>query len=205
MFRRNKVKILLTILFAAIPAIASAQTVSTLEMVENLSISAGSSSDIATVRDNASRPFSGGINHDGNHGGPSHDNGGSHGTPQVNPPSHNGGGHDNGNIGHHNDNHDNDNHHNNGGDHNYNPGNIHNGGYNPGHNGGVYNPYNPYNPGVIVHPYDPYNPHNGGYYPPSGPSHDHTDPVVSSGPMSTTTIIIVASVVVALVLLAILL
>lgn len=179
-------KILIAMFLAAVPAALSAQSVgNTLEMVQDLSISAAVAPGLAVARENAAKPFS--SQHQVppavGHQTPGHQNPGNQNNPgHQTPPGHQNPGHNN--PGHNN------------------PGN-HNGHqpppvvvhptyplpppYHPGYN----DPFNPYNPG---HP---------GYYPPSGPGHQHTSPVVSH-PVDAKTALIVTAVVVALVLLLLL-
>jgi len=183
------------------PAALSAQAVnSTLEQVEKLSISAGSSFDLTSVRVDSGKPFNTNI-HPGGPGG-----GHTNPPPHTNPPGpvgggHNNGGHNGGNNGNHNGNHNPPPPHNGGG---HNPPPPHNGG---GHNGGVIivNPPPPYHPGYNNPSHPGY--HNPHYpsYPPGyyGPGHHDTTPVYS-GPVDAKVVWITVGVILAIVLLAIL-
>lgn len=183
-------KIIITLIAAAFPAAVSAQMVTpTLDMVQDLSVSAASSQSLGQARTDAGKPFTAhvpapvghqqpgqGHNNPGNHDNPGHHNGG----PQVNPPYPV-----------------------------HPPQPVHP--VHPGHPGqppqthpvNPPNPYHPYNPGWNPNPYHP-GPYNPGYYPPSGPSHQTTSPVVHH-PVSTSTWAIVGAVLLTVLLVVILL
>ncbi|MDD2804688.1 MAG: hypothetical protein PHV33_03980 [Elusimicrobiales bacterium] len=145
-------KLIITLIAAAFPAAASAQSATpTLDLVQEVSLSAAAAPGLAQARTEAARPFV----KPPQYGQPGHDNPG-HGVPHANPPQPVHPQHPS---------------HPAQPPHPVHPPNVH-----PVPPPPPYHP--PHNPGWNPNPYYPPNPYPPGYYPPSGPGHQTTSPVV---------------------------
>lgn len=177
-------KLIITLIAAAFPAAAAAQVLTpTLDLVQEISVSAAASGTLIQARAEAARPFvkpPPQDHHQPGHAG--HNPGNGYNVPPANPP------------------HPVHPAHPQHPSHPVTPPNVH-----PVPPPPPYHPpYNP-NPGWNPNPYHPPHPYNPpGYYPPTGPGHQTTSPVVHH-PVSTSTWATVGAILLVVLLVVILL